>query len=225
MNSKLPWAIVVVLGGLCAFLSLGEVKTVVRDVPRVGPKEVVREVPKEVIKEVVREVPKEVIKEVPAAIPNEYLVGKRFYDSYLESDFFTSREALKGTGPFRVVVALPDDSQLLGVTKEELKNSIELALRKNGLPVKGSGTAQTILFVVDGLWNDDKVTYSYSAEIRVLERVPIYRESGFKDLMLPIWMSSYTGYAGKKKTSEGIRDAADKLVIAISNEYLEANTK
>lgn len=225
MNQKLPWILVGVLGVICAFLSIGELGNLAGDAPRVLTKEVIREVPKEVIREVVREVPREVIKEVPAAIPEDYQIAKWFYESFGKSVLFTQKEALKGTGPIGVIVSISDSGSSLGVTEDELKNSIELALRRNGVPVKNSEASHALLFVVQGVWDDGKVTFSYDLALKIIETVPIFRIGGFRSLRLVIWEESFVGFAGKLKTREALTRNADRLVTKFSNEYLDANAK
>ena len=179
------------------------------------------EKPVEVIKEVDRIVEKRV--EVPAEIPDSYKLAKQFSDSYFQASWFEKNGILKGVPSVRVVISV--DDELKGkITESELRDSIELSLRKNGVPVKDD-SGFWLGFSVVGVWNQDNTTYSYTTSISLDEAIPVLRSGEFKKTGLTIWQDNYVGYAGSQRISEGIGTAADKLVTSFSNAYLSANSK
>jgi hypothetical protein len=201
------------------------VRVVEKPVEVVRTKEVFVDRPVEVIKEVPREVVREVVKtkEVPAEIPLEYKYGKAFMDSYNTSGFFEKNEILRGVESIAVSVYLADEIKSK-FSETELKDSIELALRKNGVPVKDASTSY-LIFTIVGVWNDQKIHFSYSATLELRERIPVLRKTAFKDQSLVIWSTSYTGFAGSSKVGSALSDCADKVVTQFSNAYLAANQK
>jgi hypothetical protein len=227
MNAKIPWVIAGVLAVISATLSLSEIRSVA---PQVVTKEVVREVvkevPKEVIREVVTEVPKEVIKEVAAPIPEQYEWAKNFLNKYaaaLSSSLESQDNLLRGLESVRVAVFITDKIENK-ITKSEVKDSIELSLRKNGIPVR-SDSAAIISFLVDGLWDEKKIVFSYSARFSVRMNHPVWINKEFVLHSVEIWEEGFTGYAGSDVISNGIEKAYAKLVTSFSNKYLAANGK
>ena len=188
-------------------------------------KEVVVEKPVEVIKEVPKEVDRIVEKriEVPAEIPDSYKLAKRFYDSFVQAGWFAKNEILKEVPSVRVVIFLNDQVKSK-IAESELKDSIELALRKNGVTVKDD-SGFFLEFAVDGIWDDANTLFSYMATLTLRQATPVLRSGGFKMAPLAIWENSYICYAGSQKVSDGISGTADKLVISFSNAYLSANSK
>jgi hypothetical protein len=172
------------------------------------------------------EKPVEVVKtkevEVPAVIPEDYKAAKQFYDWFFQANWFEKNEILKGVPSVQVIILL-DDEVKGSVTESELKDSIELSLRKNGVPVKDN-PAFLLEFSIDGVWNENKTIYSYTTSMSLLEVVPILRLGGFKKASLTIWQNNYVGYAGSQKVSGAINTAADKFVVSFSNAYLAANS-
>jgi hypothetical protein len=181
------------------------------------PIQVIKEVPKEIEKIVEKKV------EVPAEIPDVYLRTKQFAESYIKAAWVDGDDILKGVPSVRVLITLSDPKKSK-ISESELKDSIELSLRKNGIPVKGD-SGYFLTFDVSGLWDDKDVRYSYSAALSLSEGVRILRAGEFKISSLVVWRQSYTGYVGSQKVSEGISGVAEKLVISFSNAYLAANPK
>lgn len=228
MSSKVPWVIAGVLAAACAFLSFTELKQVAPPPPKVITNEVVREVPKEIVKETVREVPKEVIrevvKEVPAEIPEHYKTAVQIASSLANAEFVAGDKTLAGIPSLKVRVALAE--ALNGkISESDLKDSIELGLRKNGIAIKNDQARHELWFVVDGLWDDRKVTFSYNARLSVTTSVYFFGEGKTKTTSAEIWVNGYNGYAGSSKIAEGIREAADRVIVTFSNRYLAENSR
>jgi hypothetical protein len=202
-----------------------EIRVVEKPVEVFRTKEVVVEKPVEVIREVPKEVEKIVEKrvEVPAEIPSHYLAAQKFAESFFKADCFKKDEILTGISSVQVAVNLADP-QKSKISEGELKDLIELSLRRNGVPVKGD-SPYFLIFDVSGLWDDSGITYSYSATLALNESVRLLRSSAFKIAPLVIWQNSYNGYAGKQKVGDGITNSAEKLVVSFSNAYLAANPK
>ena len=202
-----------------------ETLVVEKPVEVIKTKEVVVEKPVEVIKEVLKEVEKIVEKrvEVPAEIPEHYLTAQKFTDAFLKAGWFEKNEILNGVSSVHVSVTLADPSKSM-VTESELKDSIELSLRKNGVPVKAD-SPYSLEFKISGLWDERGITYSYSATLSLREGLQVLRPGGFKIAPLVVWQNGYTGYAGSQKVGEGITGAAEKLVVSFSNAYLASNPK
>ena len=175
------------------------------------------EIPVEVEKIVVKRV------EVPSEIPDSYKMAKWFYDSFFTTNTFEKNEILKGISGVNVGVLLDDDVKSR-LSKQELKDSIELALRKNGVPVNDKSD-HWLLFTVDGVWDNENIRYSYRAAMSLNEWVSVPSSGEFKLARLKVWESGFTGFAGSQKVAEGITRAVDKLVISFSNAYLGANPK
>jgi hypothetical protein len=198
-------------------------RIVEKPVEVIKTKEVIVEKPVEVIREVPKEIEKIVEKkiEVPAPIPAKYESALKFTQGYFTADWLKKDEILSGIPNVQVSVTLADPARSR-VSVDELKDMIELALRKNGIAVK-SDSLYFLQFDVSGLWDDRNVTYSYSATLSLREGIPVFTPAGFKLAPLVVWTNGYTGYAGSLKTGEGITSAADKLVISFSNAFLAAN--
>lgn len=232
MSARLPWTIAIALAVACSFLAFRVVNQPIAAPPRVVTKEVVREVPKEVIrevpKEVIREVPKEVlrevIKEVPAQIPEDYRLAKAFATRFLSAERVVENDSiLKGVPSVNVSILL--SKNLNGrISQNELRDSIELSLRRNGIPVKADA-GHTLWFIVEGLWDDKMITFSYSAALTLDTDVFLFTEDKVRVSMREIWRYGYVGMAGSAKVQEGIRTTADKLVISFSNKYLAQNPR
>ena len=172
------------------------------------------------------EKPVEIVKikevEVPAEIPEDYKAAKQFYDLFVQDNWFRKNEILKGIPSVQVVIKL-DDGVKSKVIESELKDSIELSLRKNGVPVKDD-SGYILEFSIEGVWDESKTIYSYTTSLSLLEAVPILRSGGFKRAALTIWQNDYVGYAGSQKISGAIGTDADKFVVSFSNAYLAANS-
>lgn len=212
MKTHLIWLCISV-----AALAIGTrfAKEVIRTVEK--PVEVIREVPKEVEKVVEKPV------EVQAEIPMHYLAARKFADSYIKAEWIKPEEYLAGIPSVHVTVSL-DDPQRSKISERELKDLIELSLRKNGVPVKAD-SPYLLEFYVSGLWDDRNIMYSYSASLSLSQEVRIIRSSEFKIAPLVVWRNAYNGYAGSLKVGEGIAGAAERLVVSFSNAYLAANPK
>ncbi len=202
-----------------------EIITVEKPVEVIKTKEIIVEKPVDVIREVPKEIEKIIEKrvEIPAEIPQDYKFAKYFLDSYTKAKFFEKNEILADIQGVKVIISLSDNIDGK-ITESELKDSIELALRKNGVPVNDDAV-YILEYVISGLWDTNEITYSYSATMNLREGIPVFRVAGFKQAALIIWSNGYNGYAGKQKVTDGISGAAEKLVVSFSNAYLSANTK
>jgi hypothetical protein len=197
-----------ILAAACAFLSFSEVKQVATPPPNFITREVVREVPKE----------------VPAEIPESYKEAKRIADSLANAEVALGDETLAGVRSLKVRVSIPDVLKDK-VSETELKDAIELGLRKNGIPIKNDGASAALWFMVEGLWDDQKVRFSFSARLTVDTNAFFFVEGKAKMFSAEIWKRGYTGYAGSNKIEEQLREAAEKLVIQFSNRYLAENPR
>jgi hypothetical protein len=223
MRTHIVWLCVSVVALLVGTqFAKKEIQIVEKPVEVVRTKEVIVEKPVEVIKEIPKEVERIVEKrvEVPAEIPDDYKLAKHFVDSFVQAKF-DENAILRGVKDIQVVVSVSDESK---ITKSELKDLIELALRKNGVPVKDV-SSNWLNIEINGVWDNSDTTYSYSATMLLRMAVPVLRPEGFKVAPVIAWSNAYVGYAGSQKVSEEISNAADKLVVSFSNAYLSANPK
>lgn len=181
------------------------------------PVEIIREVPKEVEKIVERKI------EVPAQIPEVYQAAYRFTENYLKAPMMNAGEVLSSIPDVSVLINFAENIEPKP-SEREFKDSIELALRKNGLRVNAN-SLYLLVFDVTGLWDKEKVVYSFSAAMELSEPTPLWRENTFKRKYVTIWKNSYTGYAGRDKLKDALPGVAEKLVVSFSNAYLAANEK
>lgn len=232
MKTHATWLAVCAVCSTAAFILKPTENITTKEIIREVPKEIIKEIPKEVIKEVTKEVPVEVIKEVikikeiPAAIPPEYIVAKQYMDSYWNAGSFKDDEVLAEIKNLCVWISIPDDAASQ-TTQSEIKNKIELELRKIGLRIVDNAHADAaIQFKVSGIWDSTTTRYSYHSELRIIEPVRLLRQNGvFKKQLAPIWFSNYIALAGKNVLTNSIKDDANNLTTSFLNAHLKANQK
>lgn len=179
-----------------------------------------------VVKEIPRDVQKIVEKrvEVPAEIPDSYKVAARFQEQFYNAGLVEKNDILKGIASVRVLVNIGD---LLssGISISELKDSIELSLRKNGIKIDDSSSFM-LEFDVWGAWDQSKSWCTYSGTLGLMRNIPVLSGGEFKkSLVILWWPQDYIGHVEKEDFVNKITSTTDKLVIAFSNAYLAANGK
>jgi hypothetical protein len=185
------------------------------------PKVITKEVEKVVEKEVVKEVVKEVINEVPAKISDEIKFKIDFYDRFWDAKTLESQEmAFHGIQDFAVSVFL-NKNTIETVDKDLIQNKFELTLQKNGVKINAKST-KSIDLIIEGLWDKDKVTCTYTQHVTLSERAWIIREKGaFHFALVDSWRAGVYGYAGKNRLQESLIETAEKQAEAIANIYLK----
>ena len=219
MNPKIPWTISALLAGACLFLSLTEIKQLAPASPQLVTKEVVREIqsPPQVIT-------KEVVREVPAEIPEEFRLAMDVITKMASAEISLQDEMLAGVQDLKVKVAVTEDLRGF-VSESDLKDAIELELRKNGVPVSGVAGGYLLLYSVDGLWNGSKVTFSHATRLSLYTDAFILKGADVRRIYADVWWSGSTGYAGTQEISQAIRENAMGLITRFSNRYLSKNPR
>lgn len=192
-----------------------------------GRKVEVRSVDKivEITKTNVVKVPVEVVKEVPASIPREYLEAKAFLETYLSPRFAAIGEGLLGMTNFSVVVVFDDNSRDV-LEYGPVKESVELAMRRNGIKLLPAGQSAHTLFVSVGcVYKKTSSQQTYHVSVEVNERVPIWRGNQFISSYVTTWSDFTVGHVGMLGAPQSIKDAIDTLLVKFSNAYLKANEK
>jgi hypothetical protein len=219
MNPKIPWTISALLAGACLFLSLTEIKQLAPASPQFVTKEVVREIPSPP-----QVITKEVVREVPAEIPEGFRRAMEFAVKVGSAQICSEDEMLAGIKSFTVKVALPEGLRNV-VSEMDLKDTIELELRKNGVPVSEARGSYTLWYSVDGFWNDSKVTFNYADRLSLYTVAFVLEGSEVRKFSAEVWWNGSTGYAGSQKVAQAIRQNALGLVTRFSNRYLSQNPR
>ena len=167
---------------------------------------------------------------VPAEIPKLYIDAADFQLKYISAHSAIKNELFKGVKAINVVViftenltsAAPSRFRLM---ENEIRNSIELDLRKNGIRVKPEA-APLLIFLCEGIWNSNSNIFSSTVSVEFELDARFERpESEFIHKVVPVWNNVTFGLAGLTKVNEQLRDQTSALVTEFSNLYLEANPK
>ena len=151
----------------------------------------------------------------------------------------SEKDNLQGVSDLRVSIYLEKEAEgLAGITGKEIKDKLELSLRKNGINVHEK--SQNLLLLNVSL-NSNNQLVSYNIRLSYNERVSIYRPNvlgrpnndepncselkpvAFNSTSLPLWDRSYYGAAGKNKFSNTVVSNVDRLATSFANDYLSVN--
>lgn len=168
--------------------------------------------------------------EVPADLPSIYINAYNFFTNHLAADtkLATRENALRKLDSVTVTINLPEiltaESSVVRVSSFELKNQIELELRKNGIPVKDENL-NFLVFTVNAIWDHEKITLTYDVEAKLTTRVVLERKDEVSPVPAVIWSEGYIAYSGRNVVEQGINKVVSNLVISFSNQYLSANPR
>jgi hypothetical protein len=232
MSVRLPWTIAVVSSCGCAFFALAELKSVLppsEDSSLDAPSEVAREIIKEVpvVREVIKEVPviREVVKEVPAELSQADKMAQQIGYKIANAEYIDDDSALRGIQSIRVSVYLPDGLKDK-ISDSDLKDTIELELRRNGIPVSDQlGADYSLAYVVDGFWDDTKLRFTYTDNLTLSTTGYFFVDGTARRKNLRLWEKGNVGFAGSQKIAEAVKDSALSRVSQFSNRYLAKNPR
>jgi len=143
--------------------------------------------------------------------------------SWADQTLTTDQLKLTGIDAFDIAVEeLPEDASQCGVTLQQLKTQVELALRKNGISV--SSMADT-LYVRLGILFDPQIrSCFFSLEIQIHGFVR--RDFGRlheQRIKATIWQRGLLGTGPSQNTSRQITEALAQLLNDLCNDQLAAN--
>lgn len=193
-------------------------------------KEVVREVPKEVVREVevIREVPKEVIREVEVIKEVEraltdletfhMAVGKKFLTAEVKTE---PEDILKGISSVRVVAAGNPDAVAI-LSEREMRDTLELALRTNGIKIDPKSRFEAGVFI-DLMWNKEKTTATLTVKGGISTQVSFLAAgSEIRDVRANIFEEGRFGSVGATLAKNTLHDLIDKFGKEIALNLLRA---
>jgi hypothetical protein len=187
-------------------------------------REVVKLVPVEKVKEVIKEVEKEVQVEVPAELNEYQQLAINFTANYLSAPTVASLdEVFYGIKGFNTKVILGDDVKKV-VSEERLRNKLELILRRNGISIDPE-SYYTLMFYVDGFWDEDEIRLTYKYDLNLLEDVVLARNGDIRRSPTYTWNTGTFGYAGKTIAEKTMLENVESVAEAFSNRYLKLMDK
>ena len=142
-----------------------------------------------------------------------------------------SRQAkfLIGIGPIRIDVGIPSGeaqtnkaNKRSGLTKELVRNAVELSLRRNGIPI--SESAMPVLSVrvfTLGMQGPTLYHFVYCIEFKLLQAATL--EGTFESIFAIIWENTLIGHSPSEKVPNQIRIGVLNLTDHLSLDYLRAN--
>lgn len=184
-----------------------------------------KEVPVEVVKtvEVVKPYDNPAHLELVSKLREELATVNGFVKQIDSAPFIADGDTLRQLGPVSVHFFISE--KLKGVVQESvLKQNFELRLRSFGVVVNDTAPVW-VTIEIDGLWLDEKITFSYSYRVKVLERVLVIRSDFFAHHNAPIWSHGGNAYAGTSVLKNSIIESVAGLADAFSNKYLAGNPK
>jgi S1-C subfamily serine protease len=135
---------------------------------------------------------------------------------------------LNGVVGVAVVVGDPgSDAAADGVTDTDLKNQVELELRKNGVPVDDPekwSDGHGYIYVEPTMCKLASGDYAYSIDVSFTEPAILSRITPVRTFV-ETWETGYTGYVQLGDTASTISDETLKSVDSFSNAYLAQNPK
>jgi len=222
MHTRMPWIIAVISTCGCAFFAISELKSVLPASAN-SP----QEAPSEVIREIIKEVPvvREVVKEVPAELSEADKRAKEIGHKIVNAVYFDGDSALRGIPSISVSVYLADGLKDK-ISESDLKDTIELELRRNGIQVQDqSGWGYSLAYVVDGFWDDTKLSFTYTASMSLSTTGYFFVDGIAGRKTLNIWERGSVGHAGSQKIVGAVKDDAFRRVSQFSNRYLAKNPR
>ncbi len=117
------------------------------------------------------------------------------------------------------VSLIVNDTTVANLSSESLQASLELQLRKNGLPVKK--LAKCLLVIdVDSLQDDVQPVSACTISVRLMQ--PVTFSNGDRSSAIT-WTKESLGIYGDRVIAECIKRKASEYVDIFSNDWLEAN--
>lgn len=178
--------------------------------------------PTEVIREI--EKPVELVKEVQveAELTKEQFTAISLGNALLRTQTIdTQDEWLREINPLRINVNINKNiSDILSSSR--IKDKAELLLRNNNVPINDKSYNSAVI-EINGIWDEDKITYSYTFSLKVYELVCTNRNGNFIGGRVSVWKFDTVGYAGNKRLKEVLLDLIDESVEKLANDYQKAN--
>jgi hypothetical protein len=147
-----------------------------------------------------------------------------WHTSHAASELSTSQESLVGIKNLRVLVeGLDEDEQRAGLTQDDIRVRVELALRRAGVPVANASSRSPYIYVnVHCILISDSNSIACSVNVE-LHATAIVEATGHKAYGASIWNAGSLGFAGQSKVLNGVNETVDQLMIRFLNDYLAAN--
>jgi hypothetical protein len=191
------------------------------------PRDVIKEVPVDRIVEKEVKVPVEVVKEVPARMPPNYDNALALYNGVVAATPFTDEsDAIAAIPNVGVDVSLNDQATRL-VDAITLKTKIELELRRLAIPID-SHSLYRLSFSVDmlegkTLGGQSSGMITYSTQLKLIERLLVFRPTGWRTEWVPTWSSEYYGFGPYSTIASTIQDNAVNTADQFANLWLGKN--
>lgn len=135
----------------------------------------------------------------------------------------SDRATLKGVSAFSVLVeGLNLDLERYGVTKKQLQTTVELRLRKAGLPVSDGVTSPYLYIKVNSMIHGGG-TASISINVSFVQAVRLDRDPTLSTLATT-WDAGGMASSGVRRLSE-VMDHVGDLVDQFANDFLAVNPK
>jgi hypothetical protein len=110
------------------------------------------------------------------------------------------------------------------ISKERLKNKLELFLRSHNVPINEKSTT-AVWFSFDGLWDSGRNALTYDSRIELTEPLIIVRKGDFRRAITTIWKDGSFGYAGSAVVESALLKNAEEMAEAFTNKFLAARDK
>lgn len=195
----------------------------VTEITKEVPKEVIKEVPKEIIKEVT----KEVIKEVPAPLTKAEKYRDDFFISYIDSKIeLSSSRLISDIKTVQVNVAASKNGGLSEDAKSNIKEVIELELRRSGVKIADKGVDATLTLSVDSFLGKSDNSCNFVINLKLSKPIPIATGVDsivFKSHLLDVWEHGGTyGHCTKINFDNEVKQYARDSIVKFLNDYLKA---
>jgi len=136
----------------------------------------------------------------------------------------TPFKGLESIGVF--ISSLDDDAKKAGFTEEELKNSIELKLRQNGIKVSDTNdfddSEPSFLYLrLNVMYIEKDAHYVYGIDLCFVQPVRLLRNDNV--LIAKTWDQNYLGIELPSRIRNTVNSCLDDLLIEFLNTYHESN--
>jgi hypothetical protein len=142
---------------------------------------------------------------------------------------FTQRETLRDLKGLAVSVLIDADFVLQGLTQNNLQTSVELRLRRSGVPVVSAQEAaqlagNPVLYLNVSLLKST-LLYVYSVDLHLQQQISLKRLPSV-EAQTPTWRTSLLGFVTSiGDPSAKLQQSIDNLVDRFLNDYLAVNLK